>query len=80
MSAVQVDLLIAVVCDENGKAVFTDDDREWLPEKDAGVISDLSERAMAFLGFTKDANEEAVGNSVSAPTSDTKSDSPEVSA
>ena len=72
---VQIDVLVAVCCDINGDALFGDDDREWLGNKDAETLETLSGQALAFLGLSQEGHEEAVKNSESTPTEPTKSDS-----
>jgi len=72
---VQIDVLIAVCCDNNGDALFTDDDRIWLGNKDAVTLEALASQALAFLGLSTEGHEEEVKNSGSTRTGRTKSDS-----
>ena len=74
---VQIDVLIAVCCDTNGDALFTEADREWLGNRDAVTLESLASQALAFLGLSQEGHEEAVKNSESTPTGHIKSDSPE---
>lgn len=71
---VQLDLVMAVACDEDGVPTFTDEDRDLLLQKNAAVVERLAFAAMDFLGMTKEAHEETVGNSGSAPSESSSSD------
>jgi len=73
----QLDLLIAVACDGDGKPILTSEDKELLLGKDPEVVEGLVKLAMDFLGMTQRAHEETVGNSRSTPSEPSSSDSPE---
>ena len=72
-----VELLIAVCCDISGDMMFTEDDTEWLGDRDGATIIGLAQKALAFLGLTQDSHDEEVKNSESTPTEPTGSSSPE---
>jgi len=63
--------LVLAVCDENGDAVFTDDDVSWLGEMEFSVIDRIYQEAQKINGMTV---EEATKNSESPSGGSSSSD------
>jgi hypothetical protein len=70
---VHLETLIAASCDKDGAPIFTAEDVEMLLAKNATVVERVAREALDFLGLTKKAVEETVGNSDSTPSESSNS-------
>lgn len=64
------------LCDEHGAALFAKDDAEALAAKSAAAVERCYEASRRLSGRTREAKDEALGNSGGGPSAALPSDSP----
>jgi len=70
-------LVVLTMCNENGKRIFSDEDADWVGDKNAAALNRIFVKAQELSGLRQEDVERLVKNSNSAPGAESTSESAE---